>query len=100
MSPSQKHHSRQRSLVRLILAAFGLAILFAVSSAPGLTQQQDPLDVVKVNTDLVVFDAQVIDKKTKRVIGDLSKDNFELSDNGSRQQIRKLKVAHIMMDFA
>src|SRR5206468_3373508 len=51
-------------------------------------QQKEPaIDVVKVNTDLVVFDAQVIDKKNKRVIGDLTKEDFELSDNGVRQQI-------------
>jgi len=87
LSPSQKHHGRQRSLVRLILAAFGLAILFAVSPAPGLTQQQDPLDVVKVSTDLVVFDAQVIDKKSKRTIGDLTKDDFAITENGVRQEV-------------
>jgi len=87
VSPSQKHHSRQRSLVRLILAAFGLAILFAVSSAPGLTQQQDPLDVVKVNTDLVVFDAQVIDKKSKRTIGDLTREDFAITENGVKQEV-------------
>jgi len=87
LSPSQKHHSRQRSLVRLILAAFGLAILFAVSSAPGLTQQQDPLDVVKVNTDLVVFDAQVIDKKSKRTIGDLTREDFAITENGVKQEV-------------
>jgi hypothetical protein len=33
-------------------------------------QEKETVDVIKVDTDLVVFDAQVIDKKTKRVIGD------------------------------
>jgi hypothetical protein len=42
---------------------------------PGAAQEKDPVDVIKVNTDLVVFDAQVIDKKTRRVIGDLTKDD-------------------------
>jgi len=66
-----------------IAAMVGLALV-----APKLFAQEiEPIDVLKVNTDLVVFDAQVIDKKTKRVIGDLTKDDFELSDNGARQQI-------------
>jgi VWFA-related protein len=57
---------------------------------PCFSQDKEPTDVIRVNTDLVVFDAQVIDKKTKRVIGDLTKDDFEVSENGVRQQISYL----------
>src|SRR5437660_1824038 len=72
------------------------AILFLLvlgsSSAAQLTsdlkaQTKDSIDVVKVNTDLVVFDAQVVDKKTRRIIGDLSRDDFEVTENGVKQQI-------------
>src|SRR6266481_5105180 len=63
-----------------------IATLLALASA-AYSQEKDPIDVVKVNTDLVVFDAQVIDKKTKRVIGDLTKDNFEINENGVKQQV-------------
>src|SRR5207245_10670247 len=35
-------------------------------------QEKETDEVVKVNTNLVVFDAQVIDKDTKWVIGDLN----------------------------
>jgi Ca-activated chloride channel family protein len=55
--------------------------------SPSRAQEKDPVDVVKVSTDLVVFDAQVIDKKTKRVIGDLTRDDFELYERGVKQQI-------------
>ncbi|PYS66467.1 MAG: hypothetical protein DMF76_00390 [Acidobacteria bacterium] len=73
--------------VRVVSFALG-ATVAAVLFAPKLfAQEKEPIDVVKVNTDLVVFDTQVIDKKTKRVIGDLTKEDFELSDNGVRQQI-------------
>jgi len=73
--------------VRVVSFALG-ATVAAVLLAPKLfAQEKEPIDVVKVNTDLVVFDTQVIDKKTKRVIGDLTKEDFELSDNGVRQQI-------------
>ena len=63
-----------------------LATLFFLI-APLSAQQKEPGEVIKVNTDLVVFDAQVIDKKSKRIIGDLNKDDFELTDHGVKQQI-------------
>jgi VWFA-related protein len=56
----------------------------------GLAQEREPADVIKINTDLVVFDAQVIDKKTKRVIDDLTREDFEITDGGVRQQVSYL----------
>lgn len=50
-------------------------------------QEVAPDDVVKVNTDLVVFDAQVVDKKTKRIIGDLGKGDFLIRENGVKQEV-------------
>lgn len=52
-----------------------------------MAQQPDPIDVVRVNTDLVVFDAQVIDKKSKRTIGDLTKEDFAITENGVTQEV-------------
>lgn len=69
------------------------AIVFSLAGAAGgkcFAQEKEPADVIKVNTDLVVFDAQVIDKKTKRVIGNLTKDDFELSEAGVRQGVTYL----------
>jgi VWFA-related protein len=71
------------NLTRLCLCF--IVTLLACSSAAA--QEKDPVDVIKVDTNLVVFDAQVIDKKTGRVIGDLKKEDFELTDNGTRQTI-------------
>jgi Ca-activated chloride channel family protein len=45
------------------------------------------VDVIKVNTDLVVFDAQVIDKKSRRILGDLSRADFEITENGVKQDV-------------
>jgi len=74
--------------VRLFcIASLGAAVFLAFSPDNALAQQTDPLDVVKVNTDLVVFDAQVIDKKSKRVIGDLTKDDFEVYERGVKQPV-------------
>lgn len=61
--------------------------LLAASPSISLAQQPEPLDVVKVNTDLVVFDAQVIDKKSKRTIGDLTKADFVITENGINQEV-------------
>src|SRR5215510_1090337 len=54
---------------------------------PAGTRAQEPVDVIKVNTDLVVFDAQVIDKKSRRIIGDLRKEDFEILENGVKQEV-------------
>lgn len=67
----------------LFLLALGSSVLAQDLKA----QTKDSIDVVKVNTDLVVFDTQVIDKKTRRLIGDLSRDDFEVTENGVRQKI-------------
>jgi Ca-activated chloride channel family protein len=75
--------SIDQKITRVILC-FGIAMS---ALSPALAQEADPVDVIKVDTNLVVFDAQVVDKKTGHVIGDLKKDDFELTDNGVRQQI-------------
>jgi Ca-activated chloride channel family protein len=66
------------------LIFFSLILTFAVVTN---ARAQEPVDVVKVNTHLVVFDAQVIDKKTKRVIGDLAKEDFIITENGVKQEV-------------
>jgi len=65
-------------------------LLFAIVSVTAVcypVSGQEPVDVIKVSTDLVVFDTQVIDKTTKRVIGDLTKDDFEIYERGVKQQV-------------
>jgi len=44
-------------------------------------------DNLKLAVDLVVLDAQVIQQKTGRIVGDLKKDDFVLSEDGVKQQI-------------
>jgi VWFA-related protein len=76
---------RSARLPHLLLVAIIVSLTGICS--PSSAQEKEPTDVIKVNTDLVVFDAQVIDKKTKRVIGDLTKDDFEVTEDGVRQPI-------------
>src|SRR5215831_2238237 len=46
-----------------------------------------PLDVVKVDTDLVKVDALVMDKNTARVVGGLNREDFLLYEDGAPQEI-------------
>ena len=67
-----------------------IPLLLIASCGTCFSQDKEPTDVIRVNTDLVVFDAQVIDKKTKRIIGDLTKGDFEVSEDGVKQQVSYL----------
>ena len=79
-------------LTRLSRWTLAVVILATVVGRCGycIAQEKEATDVVKVNTDLVVFDVEVIDKKTKRIIGDLKKEDFEIVEDGSNQQLSYL----------
>jgi len=65
-----------------------IAALSSISIQGSLhAQEKESVDVIKVTTELVVFDAQVIDKKSKRTIGDLTREDFEVYDKGVKQQV-------------
>src|SRR2546423_2224668 len=74
----------RRHLHRLQVAILSITFLLATTT---VAQQREPDEVIKVNTDLVVFDRQVIGQKSKPIIGDLTRDDFEITDNGVKQQI-------------
>jgi VWFA-related protein len=65
-----------------------LTMLSMAVPPAAFAQQTEPIDVIKVNTDLVVFDAQVIDKKSRRILGDLTKADFEILENGIKQEVK------------
>jgi VWFA-related protein len=56
----------------------------AISVPQGGDIQQE---IIKVNTDLVVIDAQVLKRKTGEIINGLNATDFELYEDGIRQQI-------------
>jgi VWFA-related protein len=59
------------------------------ASALGKQATQDD-QVIRVNVQLVQVDAQILGKKTGRPIGSLTKDDFQLYEDGVRQQIADL----------
>ncbi|HYX31114.1 MAG TPA: VWA domain-containing protein [Pyrinomonadaceae bacterium] len=46
-----------------------------------------PAEVVKVDVDLVTIDALVLEKKTARIVGGLQKQDFQIYEDGARQEI-------------
>ncbi|MFY9621197.1 MAG: VWA domain-containing protein [Pyrinomonadaceae bacterium] len=61
--------------------------LFALVPAVASAQEVDPNEIIRVNTDLVVLDAQVIDRKTRKVFGPLRKEDFEILEENVKQEI-------------
>jgi Ca-activated chloride channel homolog len=103
-----RKHPTSRCLSRLLLAL----LLFLFGFAPGknplpsqrygsllpqlpgvLAQTRERtvantnLEVIKVDVDLVTIDALVLQKETARVVGDLSRDDFIVMEDGKRQEI-------------
>jgi len=67
-------------------------VLTSLLTIPYIAYPQSPAsktndDSIKLSTELVLLDAQVADKKTGRFIGDLKKEDFELYEDGVKQQI-------------
>lgn len=62
-------------------------IVLSLSTINSTAQETQPSDVIKINTDLVVLDAQVLDKKRGLPVGGLRREDFELYEDGVRQEI-------------
>jgi Ca-activated chloride channel homolog len=78
----------RRRIQRVLASYFSISVcwsLLVVSAARA--QEIDPNDIIKVNTELVVFDAQVIDKKTRKAFGGLGKQDFEIYEENVKQPI-------------
>lgn len=71
----------------------GLAIGGVISPASVISQTQDQQqEVIRVNTDLVILDAQVLDKKTNTLAGNLKSSDFELFEDSVKQEITHFSV--------
>ena len=85
---------------RLALALLTLPLAFALPTTPApqtrprvaRAKEEAPPpsgdeEVIKTDVDLVVLDALVLQKKTGRVVGDLRREDFALTEDGVPQQI-------------
>ena len=85
-----KHFSKT-PLVLLL----SLTIALAQTTPPQKPQQElDPDDVVRITTNLVQTDVIVVDSKD-RVIPDLKLADFELYDNGKKQELKFLEFVSV-----
>lgn len=67
-----------------------LSVALAVTSLPGYSQtskEGKQEEAIKLRTELVAIDVQVVDRKSQRVIGDLAEIDFEIYDDGVKQRI-------------
>jgi VWFA-related protein len=79
-----------RVLLRVLLAA-----VFLQFAVPVEGQEQPDDQVIRVNVELVQLDAEVLQKKTGRPVSSLSKEDFELYEDGERQQIAELSQGQL-----
>lgn len=74
----------------MIHRKFLLPIVLGLIALPALAQQTTPTppddQVVRISTDLIQIDVTVTDKRGK-VVTDLGPDDFEIFENGDRQEI-------------
>jgi VWFA-related protein len=70
-------------LTRVFRFCFPCFVIFACFAIVAPAQQE----IIRLNTDLVVIDAQVLKRKTGEIINGLSAADFELYEDGIRQQI-------------
>jgi VWFA-related protein len=77
-----------RRIREVLTSSVAISLCLTLLLVQSVTAQDiDPNDVIKVNTDLVVFDAQVIDKKTRKMFGGLTRDAFEVYEENVKQPI-------------
>lgn len=70
----------------------GVLLLLAILFVPNPVWAQDPKpavggDVIKISTELVVLDAQILRKKDSAVIASLRREDFVLFEDGVKQEI-------------
>ncbi len=67
-----------------------LMLLFLAFSVPAQTQKQKPDEdelTIRISTEIVLLDAQVLRKKNSLVVSTLNKEDFEVFEDGVKQEI-------------
>jgi VWFA-related protein len=75
---------------RLLLSAMTALLPLAATL---VSAQDEPTTTLKVQSQLVVLDVVVTDK-AGHLVANLSRDDFEVSENGALQQIRNFEAPH------
>lgn len=85
-NPSRRRRPKLARTFNTVLLILNL--LLVTTPIPYSQAQQSQADQsIMLHTELVVFDAQVVSKKTGRVVGGLSKEHFTLYEDAAKQHI-------------
>ncbi len=71
----------------LMIMLFVAAMVSNLAATAVCQEKSASNEVITINSDLVLVDAEVIDKKTRRRIGNLKREDFVLYDDGVKQNI-------------
>jgi VWFA-related protein len=90
-----------QSLYRFF-TCLSLCMLFFVSANSQILPQSEDQETIKLKTDLVVVDAVARDKKSREIIRGLKLQDFELFEDGAKQQIEffgqdKLPISLVLL---
>src|SRR5437899_326820 len=78
----------ERIVALILLAGMAVSAVFAQTPPTQKPQQEvEPSDIVRITTNLVQTDVIVTDKN-EQIIGDLKLDDFEVYDNGRKQDVK------------
>src|SRR5712692_9057681 len=76
----------------MLKASLLLSVALLFSSFLGYSQtskEGKPGEAIRLHTELVAIDVQVVDRKSQRLIEDLSQNDFEIYDDGVKQRIEQ-----------
>lgn len=78
---------RPGKIARILIIAMAAALSASAASAQSAAPAESRQEIIRLNTSLVVVDAQVLNRRTGEVINGLSAGDFELYEDGIRQEI-------------
>jgi VWFA-related protein len=86
----------KKSLSTLMALLIAIGLVTAQNPQRPAQQQEDigPDDVVRITTELVQTDVVVVDSK-ERVVTDLTLDDFELYENGKKQDLKFMEFVSV-----
>ncbi|MBI1765127.1 MAG: VWA domain-containing protein [Acidobacteria bacterium] len=86
-----QHQVHGFSLCSLIYLGLALSFLSVLATAvPAQTQKQKPSEdetTIRISTEIVLLDVQVLRKRTGVVVSSLNKDDFDVYEDGVKQEI-------------
>lgn len=84
----------KQAISLLLLLALLIPAVTVAQTTPQQQQQDEPDDVVRISTQLVQTDVVVLDKNDQ-IVTDLKLEDFEVYDNGKKQDLRFMEFVSV-----